>query len=158
MKKALLVIVFTAFARWTNAEDVEEKKSVFNLSGEARVKQFLINDEPDQIKLDYRGNNDHADEEIGLVAHATVCEYFHINAYPYFWASRENQISRVGLNAEAKVNAFFLGDDLNSRFAIGYGHHSWHNADAKFKGVGGRSRDWLFAEIDFLKLSGPGFC
>ncbi len=160
MRKILLVIAFTSFARWTHAEDPpkEEKKAIFELSGEARVKQFLIDDEPDQIKLDYRGNNDHPDEETGLVANATICQYFHIKAYPYFWHSMENQISRIGLNAEARINPFFLGDNLNERLAIGYGHHSWHNADAQFRGVGGKSQDWFFATIDFLKLDGRGFC
>lgn len=158
MKNILPVIIAFLFSGWVFAEDAPEKKpSIFEMSGEARIKQFLINQEPDQISLDYRDNKATADQEIGLKASAIVCEYFRIDAYPYFWHSRENQISRVGLNAEMQASPFFLGDEWNSRLALGYGHHSWHNADAKFKGVGGKSQDWFFLEVDVLKLGGCGF-
>lgn len=159
MKKALLIALSLVAPGIALAEDASENKkfSVFEMGGDAYVKQFLINDEPDQIMLDYRDDNAHADQEIGLRAHAVICKYFRIDANPYFWHSKENQISRVGLNAEAQMNTFFLGDEWNERLAVGYGHHSWHNADAKYKGVGGKSQDWLFMEIDFLKIKGCGF-
>lgn len=159
VKKILAVIVLCFVARPIYAEDSpkETGRSFFEMGGDAYVKQFLINDEPDQIMLDYRDDHARADQEIGLRAHAIICKYLRIDANPYFWHSRENQISRVGLNAEAQVNAFFLGDKLNDRLAVGYGHHSWHNADAKYKGVGGKSQDWFFLEVDVLKLDGCVF-
>lgn len=148
VKKLLIIIAFLVFARTSYAES--DENSLFQITGDAKIKQFLINKEPDQIKLDYRGNNDNADQELGLSVRARICNHFYIDAYPYFWHSMENQISRIGLKGEVKASPWFLGQ-LDDRLRIGYGHHSWHNADAKFRGVGGKSQDWLFFELDVLK-------
>ncbi|MDP1719344.1 MAG: hypothetical protein Q8L24_02885 [bacterium] len=105
-KKILIAIAFSSFACWTYAEESVKKTddSVFDIEGNARVKQFIINQEPDQIKLDYRGNDDHADQELELNARARVCDYLYFDINPYFWRSDENKISRIGLKAEAKVS------------------------------------------------------
>ena len=140
MKKIFLIIAFSSFARWTPAEE----KNVFSITGDARVKQFLINNEPDQILLDYRHNDATADQELGLAVSAKLLKRLQLDLYPYFWHSRENKISRIGLIGETDLD---LWDD---RFRIGYGHHSWHNVDQDAPDVGGRAQDWFFAEWDFF--------
>lgn len=141
MKKLFAILAVLAVPTITRAEE----KSSFSITGDARVKQFLINDEPDQILLDYRDNNDTADQELGLAANAKLLKRLQLDLYPYFWHSQENKISRIGLIGETDLD---LWDD---RLRIGYGHHSWHNVDQDAPDVGGRAQDWFFAEIDFAR-------
>lgn len=138
-----MFVVFAVFAFPTISH--AEEKDIFSITGDARVKQFLINDEPDQIQMDYRDNNDTADQELGLSAHARLLKRLQLDLYPYFWHSRENKISRIGLIGELDCD---LWDDT---LRVGYGHHSWHNVDQDAPDVGGRAQDWFFAEWDFLK-------
>lgn len=143
MKKIVAAIVFLLLPLTAWAQ---EDGGDFQLSGSVKVKQFLINDEPDLMKTDYTGYTADPDEEVGLAGHFQLWRRCHLDAYPYFWYSNENKIARVGLFAEIRYDLF--DDWLN----VGYGHHSWHNADELSPNSAGRSQDWLFTELNFWSI------
>lgn len=115
----------------------------FQISAEIKAKYFLLNNEPDLIRADYRGYEGTAGYEAGLLAHFDVFSKFSVDLYPYFWYSEENHLVRVGLKGEAKYEV------LRDWLKVGYGHHSWHNADVDTPDNGGRTQDWLLAELNF---------
>lgn len=125
----------------------QESEGDFELSGSVKIKQFLINDEPDLMKMDYTGYKATPDEEVGLSGHFHFWRNLHLDAYPYFLYSGENKIARVGLFGEFRYD--LLGDWLD----VGYGHHSWHNADELSPRESGRSQDWFFAELNFASIN-----
>ncbi|TSC89744.1 MAG: hypothetical protein G01um10143_234 [Parcubacteria group bacterium Gr01-1014_3] len=119
----------------------------FSMSGEARVKQFVVMDEPDLMKMDYSSYDSTPDQEVGLSGHFHFWRKLHLDAYPYFWYSQENKIARVGLFGEFHYDLW--GDWLD----VGFGHHSWHNADEHSPSESGRSQNWFSMELNFWNIS-----
>lgn len=138
----LVVLAAAAFAFPTIAYAQED----FSMGGEVRVKQFVVNDEHDLMKKDYADYDDFPDEEVGVSCHFELWDKLSLDAYPYFWYSTENKIARVGLFGEFRYDLW--GDWLN----VGYGHHSWHNADDLSPKSSGRSQDWFFLEMNFWNI------
>ncbi len=123
------------------ASPLSAQENDWAMSGEIRIKSFLVNDEPDLIKQDYTNYDVSALAEAGLLAHFRLNNSLNLDAYPYFWYSDQNHIARVGMIAELHYN-------LLKDVEVGYGHHSWHNADQNSP-FGGERQDWLMADWNF---------
>ncbi|KKU85003.1 MAG: hypothetical protein UY12_C0014G0013 [Parcubacteria group bacterium GW2011_GWA2_47_8b] len=136
MKALLVLAILTIAASPLSAQDE------WAMSGEIRVKSFLVNDEPDLIKRDYSDYDISAFVESGLLARFHFNDSLNLNAYPYFWYSDQNNIARVGMTAELRYG---LLEDLE----VGFGHHSWHNADKDSPQFGGNQQNWLVTDYNF---------
>lgn len=130
--------IFLAFPSLAIAQEDD-----FQISAEVRAKQFLFNNVPDIIKNDYRDYDGNAGEELGIAINFHLFSRLNIKAYPYFWFSAENHIARIGLWGELNYGIW------EDRLKIGYGHHSWHNADIDSPDNDGRAQDWIFADFLF---------
>ena len=126
---------------------IQAQNEDFEISGGIKIKYFLLNEEPDLIKNDYRGYDGAANFEAGLAANLNFFSKISLDVYPYLWYSQENRIARVGLVGEVKYEVW------EDWLKIGYGHHSWHNADVDSPHNSGRAQDWLFADFYFWELS-----
>lgn len=116
----------------------------FQISGELKLKYFVVNDVPDIVMSDYSGYSGAADAEISFSAHLKILEKLEVDGAPYMWLSVENNISRLG----------FLGTtryEILEDFKVGYGHHSWHNVDMDSAGWK-QAQDWLFLEWNFWDI------
>ncbi len=118
----------------------------FQISGELKVKYFAVNDEPDILKLDYSDYNDSAEGGISFSAHLKIVNRLEIDGTPYLWYSRENSIARLGFFGTVKYEIW------EDHLKIGYGHHSWHNADIDSTGRK-QAQDWFFAEWNFWEVN-----
>lgn len=114
------------------------------LDGEIKIKWISLTNEPDIISNDYTDYEETPRTEVGFRGHVRLFSEIDIDFYPYFRASGENAICWIGLNAQVKYE--LVSDWLK----VGYGHHSWHNADIDTPNGRGRSQDWLFADFNFL--------
>ena len=132
MKKIVAALIIFAIPKIAYAQED------FSMSGEVKVKQFVVMNEPDLMKTDYSGYDTMPDQEVSLSGHFQLWGKLRLDAYPYFWYSNENKIARVGLFGEFRYDLF--GDWLD----VGFGHHSWHNADEISVNANGRSQDWFF--------------
>lgn len=88
---------------WDEPRSGAERED-FSMSGEARVKQFILSEEPDLMKNDYSDYDITPDNEVGLSGHFRFWEKLQLDAYPYFWYSGENKIARVGLYGEIRYD------------------------------------------------------
>lgn len=121
----------------------------FQIWADLRVKYFITSDEPDLMQRDYSDSISHPNFEVGIDLHAVFFERVKLDARPYFWTSEENQIAKIGLIGEIKWEFW------KDHWEIGYGHHSWHNAD-KESPDGGRSQDWLMTSLNITGALGLG--
>lgn len=133
-------------------QDPASRGGPYDLTGDIRIKSFLINDEPDLMRNDYANYDGKANYELRLRNYASFSDTLKLNAEPYLWSSEKNQISRLGLIGELKhlVAGPFNPDVYES--CIGYGHHSWHNADVDSPNNEGRQQDWLFAQFHHFRF------
>ncbi len=143
MRNIFLAASLFAFPTIAYAQEPED----FSMSGEARVKQFIVAEEPDLMKRDYSDYNSTPDEEVGLSGHFHFWRRLHLEAYPYFWYSQDNKIARVGLLGE------FHCDLWSDWLDVGCGHHSWHNTDELSPNSAGRSQNWFFMELNFWNIN-----
>ncbi|TSC82233.1 MAG: hypothetical protein G01um101419_651 [Parcubacteria group bacterium Gr01-1014_19] len=121
----------------------------FQIWADARVKYFLISDEHDLMKKDYTNSHSRPHTEIGIDLHAVFFDRLKLDARPYFWVSKENKIAKIGLIGEIKWEIW------EDHLELGYGHHSWHNADEEAPD-GGRSQDWVMASFNLTGALGIG--
>lgn len=113
----------------------------FYVSGEVRSKFFLQSDEPDLILNNYTHYNNRPDEEIIFLGYFQFPKNLTVDTHPYFWYSHYKGISRIGLQLKSQYELF-------NDFRLGYGHHSWHNADVDGPS-NGRQQDWALANYYF---------
>ncbi|MBI2024605.1 MAG: hypothetical protein HYT03_00745 [Candidatus Harrisonbacteria bacterium] len=124
----------------------------WKISGDLKIERFVINNEPEYIRLVYKNHDESADYRVALDADVKFTDWLKLNLEPYIWASNDNKVSRAG--------AFAILDlAVIETWSVGLGHHSWHNADKRTpaddlmtKGENGRFQDWLFAEWRCAKL------
>lgn len=137
------IIILTLFFSPLTALAQEDSPLEF-LSGEVKIKWIPLTNEPDLIKKDYTDYEEVPWAEVGFKGRAKLFSEIDFNFYPYFRTSDENAICLIGLQAQAKYELF------DNWLGIGYGHHSWHNADADTPNGRGRTQDWIFADFNFL--------